>query len=81
MSVTVIDTSQVFQANQVRTELLELDTSAETALKFHEVLEVQVFNPIVFFDAVYTKGLFRRLFKGLFSGRFQCLHKGWLKVD
>ena len=77
MSVTVIDPSQVFQANQVRKELLELDSSAETSLKPDEIVEVQALNPIVFFDAVHTKGLFKGLFKGGFSG----LHKGWLKVD
>ena len=54
MSVTVIDPSQVFQANQVRKELLELDSSAETSLKPDEILEVQALNPIVLFDAVYT---------------------------
>ena len=81
MSVTVIDLSQVFQANRVRKELLELDFSAEISLKPDEIVEVQALKPIVFFDAVYTKGLLKGLFKGLFSGRFQCLHKGWLKVD
>ena len=77
VSVTVIDLSQVFQANQVRKELLELDSSAEISLKPDEVVEVQALNPIVLFDAVHTKGLFKGLFKGLLSG----LHKGWFKVD
>ena len=51
MSVTVIDPSQVFQANQVRKELLELDSSAEISLKPDEIVEVQALNPIVLFDS------------------------------